>query len=316
MSKHIPFRLAPEIRKRVTITADGDLLSKGTPNKFLDDIKNFEVRPTDVFVITWPRSGTTWTQYIVSQIVHGQEFTDKHNINRINYFIEMQISTVDSPEADDKEGIYKMAENGADPRLLKSHLQMKYLPTQLFTKRPKVIYVARNPKDAAVSYYNFTHLNTMLPNYGDWSEFYEYFHRGLIPYGDWFEHVLSWWGMRHEPNVMFLRYEDMIKDTKQTVLKLSNFLERPLSKTDLDDISRRSEFGEMSKNRKANNDLMNNPIFKKRDNANLKFMRKGIIGDWQNYFTMAQNNHFNTLFSDKMCDTGLTFDFVHAQSSL
>ncbi|PIK58215.1 putative sulfotransferase 1C4-like [Apostichopus japonicus] len=99
MSKHIPFRLAPEIRKRVTITADGDLLSKGTPNKFLDDIKNFEVRPTDVFVITWPRSGTTWTQYIVSQIVHGQEFTDKHNINRINYYIEMQISTVDSPEA-------------------------------------------------------------------------------------------------------------------------------------------------------------------------------------------------------------------------
>lgn len=68
----------------------------------------------------------------------------------------------------------------------------------------------------------------------------------------------------------------LLQDTKQTVLKLSNFLERPLSKTDLDDISRRSEFGEMSKNRKANNDLMNNPIFKKRDNANLKFMRKGI----------------------------------------
>ena len=40
-----------------------------------------------------------------------------------------------------------------------------------------------------------------------------------------------------------------------------------------------------------------------------KFMRKGEIGDWKNYFTFSQNDFFDALYADKAKGTGLTFLF-------
>lgn len=75
--------------------------------------------------------------------------------------------------------MYKLAENLPSPRLLKSHLKMSMLPTRLFDSKAKVIYVVRNPKDAAVSFYHFCLKLPTYPLYKDWSEFFEYFCDGL-----------------------------------------------------------------------------------------------------------------------------------------
>ena len=40
------------------------------------------------------------------------------------------------------------------PRILNSHLNLRFLPKQLFEKKCKIIHVLRNPKDAVVSWYN------------------------------------------------------------------------------------------------------------------------------------------------------------------
>ena len=40
------------------------------------------------------------------------------------------------------------------PRVLNSHLSFRFLPTELFQKKCKVIHIVRNPKDVAVSWYN------------------------------------------------------------------------------------------------------------------------------------------------------------------
>lgn len=60
----------------------------------------------------------------------------------------------------------------------------------------------------------------------------------------------------------------------------------------------------MKKNPMANRD--SNYLF----NTNIgKFMRKGEIGDWKNYFTLAQNQLFDETYEQKMADTDLTFGF-------
>ena len=52
--------------------------------------------------------------------------------------------------------MHRVAEEIPSPRVLKSHLAGPLLPPQLMEKKPKIIYVLRNPKDLVVSYYYFT----------------------------------------------------------------------------------------------------------------------------------------------------------------
>ena len=64
------------------------------------------------------------------------------------------------------------------PRLIKTHLPPALLPRALReASRPKVVYVARNPKDVAVSYYHMHQFDTTLQTYPNWSNFLERFMR-------------------------------------------------------------------------------------------------------------------------------------------
>ena len=45
-------------------------------------------------------------------------------------------------------------------------------------KRAKIVYVARNPKDLAVSYYKFHQWQPMLPDYDSWDEYFDDFMAG------------------------------------------------------------------------------------------------------------------------------------------
>ena len=64
------------------------------------------------------------------------------------------------------------------PRMIKTHLPSHLLPGQIFEKKPKVIYIARNPKDIMVSYYNMHNLDVTLPSYKSWNDFFDKFIRG------------------------------------------------------------------------------------------------------------------------------------------
>ena len=73
-----------------------------------------------------------------------------------------------------------MADDMPSPRLLKSHCLSEWLPREIRTDDPKVkvLYVARNPKDTAVSYFHFCHYVEFLPSYESWGAFFEEFFAG------------------------------------------------------------------------------------------------------------------------------------------
>lgn len=76
----------------------------------------------------------------------------------------------------------------------------------------QIIYVMRNPKDTAVSYYHHHKMSSFLGNYsGQWPNFLELFLKGQLVYGDWFAHVSGYWRLaQHNPTqILFISYEEL-----------------------------------------------------------------------------------------------------------
>ena len=88
---------------------------------------------------------------------------------------------------------------------------MEFLPDALLQKR-KVVYVARNPKDAAVSYY-YHSKNIPLHGFtGTVEELIDLFMEDLLFYGPYWNHILGAWNKKNQRNLKFLWYEDMKED--------------------------------------------------------------------------------------------------------
>lgn len=112
-------------------------------------------------------------------------------------------------------------------RYIKTHLITELLPDQVWTKRSKVIYVARNPKDVVVSW--FHHCRSVFNFQGSIELFMDAFLADELPFGSFFDHVLGSWATKDRPNVLFFHYEDMRNDLNQIMRKTANFLGKTYS---------------------------------------------------------------------------------------
>lgn len=76
----------------------------------------------------------------------------------------------------------------------------------------QIIYVVRNPKDQAVSYYHFHETAKFLGGFKrDWAEFLELYIKGHLVYGSWFAHVKGWYkaAQRFPDKVLVVSYEEL-----------------------------------------------------------------------------------------------------------
>jgi hypothetical protein len=109
------------------------------PQKFietcLERVKNFEVFEDDVWVVTYPKCGTTWTQELVWMVNNGLNYEKamKEDLYVRSPFLEFG-GIINNLETD----FVEMCKNLSRPRLIKSHLPLFLLPNQLWTVKPKV----------------------------------------------------------------------------------------------------------------------------------------------------------------------------------
>ncbi|MBF0101011.1 MAG: sulfotransferase domain-containing protein [Desulfobacterales bacterium] len=275
---------------------------KGNPFKLpvfmtqhvIDSItQQFRVRDDDVFIVTYPRSGTTWMQQIVHLLIHQGIQGDQH--------LEMVIPYLERATAFD--GIEK-CEQTRDRRYFKTHLPITF---GLYHQNPKAkfIYVARNPKDCAVSLYYFVTNNYRIAYDGTWDDFFELFISGNTIYGDWFQHVLQWWSASKKANtILFIKYEDMQSQLSDVIAKIVQFLDIPISPELMNVVISKSTFENM-----AGNSNTNLAWAAWRTDATTKPLRKGLVGDWKNHFSLEQNAVFDAIYQQKMEDCGLQFNF-------
>ncbi|KAL1468728.1 hypothetical protein MTO96_025217 [Rhipicephalus appendiculatus] len=165
---------------------------------------SYRPRDDDVFVVSYPKCGSTWLQQVVNAVLKSNESSEE-SAEAGPQELPMFLDLVGA------EGALSMPRPGC----LKTHLPYGKHP---YSPEAKYIYITRNPYDCCVR----------LPTYrfqeGTFDQFFDMFVDGEVDYGDYFDHLLSWYAHRDDPNLLFITYEELKKDTAGWVLKIADFL--------------------------------------------------------------------------------------------
>ncbi|KAG9463108.1 hypothetical protein GDO78_022423 [Eleutherodactylus coqui] len=265
-----------------------------------ENVKNFQAEEGDLLIDTYPKSGTTWISEIVDLVLHdGETKTSQRGaIYERVPFLEFAIPGMPTGA----EQLNEMK----PPRFIKSHLPVHLLPESFWEKNCKIIYVARNPKDTLVSYYHFYRMAVVHPDPGTFDEFLHQFIKGTVSYGPWGAHNKDFWKIRHQRDILYLFYEDILEDPKREIRKVMKYIGKDLPEDVVEKIYKRTTFKAMKDNSMANYSTIPSSIM---DQNISPFMRKGTCGDWKSHFTVAQNELFDEYYKKEMSDTDLTFRF-------
>lgn len=268
----------------------------------LDEIINhFQAREDDIVIATYPKSGTTWMSEIVDLVLNDGDI-EKSRRDAIFQKVPMLEFRVPGEVPPGSE----ILESVPSPRVIKTHLPVPLFPKSLWDKNVKLIYVARNPKDVAVSFYHFDKMNQLHPDPGTWEEYVERFIQGNVGFGSWGAHVRDWWNLRQQKNMLYVFYEDMLEDPSCEIRKVVKFLGKDFSEEVVERICQHTSFKAMKENPLTNYTSLSSTIM---DQSISPFMRKGICGDWKNHFTVAQSERLDEYYQREMSGTDLTFCF-------
>jgi hypothetical protein len=120
-----------------------------------------------------------------------------------------------------------------------------------------------------------------------------------------FRHYLGWWRHRHLPNVLILKYENLVRDPKREIARITKFCGKSISSDEtIAKIAGATSFDVMKANPKTNFEGIESI-----KSEISPFMRKGKVGDWKNHFTVAQSEIFDAVIKKEWDGTGLEFAY-------
>ena len=247
------------------------------------------VYPDDIFLVSYPRSGNTWTRFLIGNLISQNEPITFSNLE----------SKIPEIYFNPDHRMRRLAR----PRLIKSH--------ECFDPRyPRVIYIVRDPRDVAVSYY---HHNVKAGNLRDGYPIDDFIPRFMAgefdaKWGTWAEHVMSWLCLRrHQDTFLLLTYEEMKKDPVQELRKIADFLvtcsfrdvdaraERLLRAVDLSSPERMRELEKVE---------AHNWVLTKRTRQDKPFVRSARAGGWQSALSEAAVARIEAEWGNLMTDLG------------
>jgi Sulfotransferase domain len=219
------------------------------------------VRPDDTFIVSYPRSGNTWTRFLIANLLHPAEQISFANIERL------------IPDAEAQSSRY--VKRLPSPRVIKSH--------QYFDHRyPKVIYIVRDPRDVVVSYYDFSRKYRSIDDGFPLDAFVSDFVHGSLSsatWGTWAQNVGTWIAARYgRPDFLLLRYEDLLTNTVRELAAIARFMGVDAAADKLQCAVQRSSAGEM---RQLEKDGGRHWVSTRNKREDIPFIGAAASGKWK-----------------------------------
>uniref|UniRef100_A0A672K2D7 Sulfotransferase n=1 Tax=Sinocyclocheilus grahami TaxID=75366 RepID=A0A672K2D7_SINGR len=249
-----------------------------------EKVKNFQARPDDILIATYPKAGTTWVSYTLDLLYFGNDAPERQTSQPIYMrvpFLESFIQGIPSGT--------ELADNlPTSPRLIKTHLPVQLVPKSFWEQNSRVkvkrfdCFILPDSR------------NLPLKNIHNFP---------LGVFGSWYDHVNGWWEKKQTySNLLYMFFEDMVEDTGREVARLCSFLGLSTSAEQKEKITKGVQFDAMKQNKMTNYSTI--PVM---DFKISPFMRKGKVGDWKSHFTVAQNEQFDEVYKQKMKNTTVKF---------
>ncbi|XP_042346728.1 sulfotransferase family 2, cytosolic sulfotransferase 3 [Plectropomus leopardus] len=254
--------------------------------------QSFSVKDSDVFAVTYPKSGTIWMQEILPLLLNGGDLTPIQTIpnwDRVPWLEQGRLAVV--------------VDQLPSPRALVTHFPCHLMPPSFHTSKAKVIYVMRNPMDILVSSYYFHQMAEFLKDPGTFDTFVDKFLEGRVMFGKWTDHVKSWRGTDLGDRIMYVTYEEMTQDLPAALRRMSDFLGRNLSEGTIQKIAEHCSFKAMKNNNMSNLSLVPKMYM---DSDKSPFLRKGVAGDWKNHFSPEQLARFTSAIRKELENESFT----------
>ncbi|HLY06673.1 MAG TPA: sulfotransferase domain-containing protein [Rhizomicrobium sp.] len=194
---------------------------------------DFAFRDDDIVVATYGKSGTTWVQQIIAQLIFGG--AEGIPVPELSPWVDLRFPP--------KPVKLPALEQQTHRRFLKTHLPVDAL---VFSPRARYLYVARDGRDVVWSLYNH-HSRANAKWYEAVNEtpglvgapigkppesirqyFDEWLDRDGYPFWSFWENVSSWWNVRDLPNVMLLHFNHLKRDLAGEVRRIAAYLDVPV----------------------------------------------------------------------------------------
>lgn len=246
---------------------------------------DFKFRDDDIIIATYAKSGTTWMQQILAQLIfNGAEDQD---VAAISPWVDLRVMP---PEA------IAGLEHLPHRRFVKTHLPVDAL---VFSPRAKYIYIGRDGRDMLWSLYNH-HFNANAAYYEALNNtpgrvgppitpptdsVHDYFHRWLAedgyPFWPFWENVRSWWAIRNLPNVKLVHFGNLKKDLADSIRDIAAFLDITIDEKTFPAIVEHCSFDYMKMNAEKMAPL-NGALW---TGGAKTFINKGTNGRWRDTLT-------------------------------
>lgn len=223
--------------------------------------RNFAVYRDDTFVVSYPRSGNTWTRFLIANLMFPCENVTFNNIERL------------IPDTSSQSN--RALKRTPRPRIIKTH--------QYFDHRyRRMIYIVRDPRDVALSYYDFHRKYRQIADNYPLETWVEDFVAGKLissDWGSWGENVASWLYTRGQnPDFLLLRYEDMIEQTPRELARIARHLRIEVTPEQLSTVIERSSAQRMRELEKLEE---NEWVATKKHRKDIPFVRAAGAGGWR-----------------------------------
>jgi len=262
---------------------------------------DFKFRDDDIVIATYAKSGTTWMQQIVSQLLFGG--AEGLNVAEMSPWLDLRVP----PKAEKLPAV----EAQTHRRFLKTHLPVDAL---VFSDRVKYLYIGRDGRDVLWSMYNhhananalwYEALNDTPGRVGPPIEpppasitqyFHDWLDRDGHPWWPFWENIRSWWAIRDLPNVHFTHFENLKRDLPGEMRRIASYLQIPIDESRFGAMVDHCSFDYMKNNATASVPL--GGAFW--DGGAQTFIHKGINGRWREILTAGEVARYERLAEQEL----------------